>query len=120
MLKRLLNVPERITSRRLAAPAAGRSVQVFSRVRPADVLPIEASGSSSELCTFAVQAHYSFAVTDSDRRPLFAVELDGPMNATPDHGARDARRISCRGVSAWPGCASRPATSIAPRRASFG
>jgi len=44
MLKRMLNSPERITYSRLREVCVRHAAEVYSKVRLADVLPIEGSG----------------------------------------------------------------------------
>ncbi|SRR5258706_10810534 len=92
MLKRLLNNPERITYTRLCDACARHSAEVHTKVRLADVLPIERSGISDELYQFALQSHYDFVITERDHEPLFAVEFDGPQHDDPPQIDRDQKK----------------------------
>jgi hypothetical protein len=91
-LKRLLNRPEKITHRRLDAVCSRHAAHVHAKVRLADVLPVEGSGISDEPYDYALRSHYDFVVSDSEDRPLFAVEFDGPSHDGPIQGLRDSRK----------------------------
>ena len=92
MLKKLLNLPERITYERLREACARHKAEVYAKVRVADVLPIDRSGVSQELYEFALQAHYDFVVTGVEQDPLFAVEFDGSQHAEPLQAERDSKK----------------------------
>lgn len=92
MLKRLLNSPERITYSRLCEACARQSAEVHTKVRLADVLPIESSGISDDLYRFAMQAHYDFVITGRNHAPLFAVEFDGPSHGEHAQIDRDRKK----------------------------
>jgi ssDNA-binding Zn-finger/Zn-ribbon topoisomerase 1 len=92
MLKKLLNNPERITYARLCEACARHTAEVYTKVRIADVLPIESSGISDELYKFALQAHYDFVITGRDHVPLFAVEFDGPNHDETAQVDRDLKK----------------------------
>jgi len=65
---------------------------VYSKVRVADVLPIENSGISNDEYRFALQSHFDFVVTNTDQTPLFSVEFDGPTHQTKKQKLRDERK----------------------------
>lgn len=90
--KLLVNTYEATTHRLLEGSAAANGARVFSKVRVADVLPIEGSGVSSELYGFALRAHFDFVVADEASRPLFAVEYDGHQHETADGRSRDKKK----------------------------
>jgi Protein of unknown function (DUF2726) len=92
MFKRLLNGPELHTHDRLARACAENSASVFSKIRLADVLPIEQSGITAPEYKFCLQAHFDFVVADSNQLPLFAVEFDGPTHRSPIQQKRDATK----------------------------
>lgn len=89
MLKRLLNLSESETDRRLREVCEDFNAKVYAKVRVADVLPIESSGIDSDSFRFALQAHFDFVVTDFEDQALLAVEFDGPSHSTPDARTRD-------------------------------
>lgn len=88
-LKRLLNLPESETDRRLREVCDDYNAKVHAKVRVADVLRIEGSGIDDQHYRYALQAHFDFLVADADGSPLFAVEFDGRGHATPEAQARD-------------------------------
>lgn len=89
MLKRLLNRPEAETDGVLQEVCNAWGARVFAKVRVADVLPIERTGISSKHFRFALQSHFDFTITDSEKLPLFAVEFDGPGHSAARQRARD-------------------------------
>jgi len=89
MLKRLLNLPESLTDQRLREVCDDFDAKVYAKVRVADVLPIENSGIDNDHYRYALQAHFDFVVTDSDDKPLFAVEFDGGSHSSPEVQRRD-------------------------------
>ena len=92
MLKRLLNGPELYTHERLTRACEENGASLFSKIRLADVLPIEQSGITSAEYKFSLQAHFDFVVADSDQQPLFAVEFDGPSHRRQIQQDRDATK----------------------------
>jgi len=92
MCKRLLNKYEEITYEKLRVVCAPNGAHVFSKVRLADIFPIEGSGISSEDFRFALQSHVDFLVTNDDYQPQFSVEFDGPTHSDPRQVARDRRK----------------------------
>lgn len=88
-LKRLLNLPESETDRRLREVCEDFGAKVYAKVRVADVLSIERSGIGDEHYGYALQAHFDFLVADFEDLPLFAVEFDGSGHAAPEAQARD-------------------------------
>jgi hypothetical protein len=89
MLKRILNVPEKQTHRRLQEICGDYGTEVFSKVRLADILPIEGSGIQDREYRYALQAHFDFTMATKDATPLFAVEFDGPSHAHARQAYRD-------------------------------
>lgn len=89
--KKLLNLHETITHKRLMAVCQKKGAKIFSKVRIADILPIENSGINDSDYRFAMLGHFDFVVTDSESEPLFAVEFDGPHHdSDEDQKRRDA------------------------------
>ncbi len=62
---------------------------MFSKVRLADVIPVNNSGISSEEFSYALKAHVDFLVTNEDQIPQFCVEFDGPSHRDPVQVRRD-------------------------------
>ena len=91
-LKRLLNLHEEATHRSLSRACEHNSAHVYTKVRVADVLPIEKSGISDEHYDFALRAHFDFVVCDESQTPLFAVEFDGPTHDTQAQRDRDQKK----------------------------
>jgi hypothetical protein len=91
-LKRLLNMAEEATHASLKKTCERHEAHVYSKVRVADVLPIEHSGIAREHYDYALRAHFDFVVSDIDHVPLFAVEFDGPSHDDEDQKARDAKK----------------------------
>lgn len=89
MFKRLLNLPESETDRRLREVCDDFGAKVYVKVRVADVIQIERSGIDNDLYRYALQAHFDFVITDSEDQPLFAVEFDGVGHSKPEARARD-------------------------------
>src|SRR5262245_61176715 len=79
---RLLNRSEESAYGRLQETCARNKVKVHIKVRVADVLPINGSGISNDLFSFALASHFDFVVADEAHYPLFAVEFDGPLHQT--------------------------------------
>jgi hypothetical protein len=68
-----------------------------TKVRIADVLPIEKSGIAPSEYRFALQSHFDFVVADNSHIPLFAVEFDGPSHKSPVQRVRDdLKEALCR------------------------
>lgn len=89
MLKRLLNLPESVTDKRLREVCDDFDAKVYAKARVADVLPIEHSGINDKHYKYALQAHFDFVVADSEDQPLLAIEFDGPSHYEPDAQKRD-------------------------------
>lgn len=94
VFKKLINLHEEITHRRLEEVCDDCEARVFTKIRVADVLPIEKSGISDALYKYALQAHFDFVVCDLNHMPLFAVEFDGPSHASPTQKVRDNKKNS--------------------------
>lgn len=91
-LKRLLNLQEEATYHSLRQACERNEAHVYTKVRCADVLPIEQSGISDDHYAYALRAHFDFVVCDDQHHPLFAVEFDGPDHATPEQQSRDVKK----------------------------
>lgn len=89
VLKKILNLHEEATQLRLREVCEKHGASIFSKVRLADVLPIEGSGISDSEYRFALQSHFDFLVTDKSHTPLFAVEFDGPLHVEHAQQRRD-------------------------------
>ncbi|WP_414513851.1 DUF2726 domain-containing protein [Nostoc sp. PCC 9305] len=92
MSNRFLNHYEEVTYENLKAVCEPHGAHVFSKVRLADVLPINKSGLSNEAFRFALQAHTDFLVTNSEFQPQFCVEFDGPSHNAPEQIRRDNQK----------------------------
>ncbi len=83
-----MNLHDTITHKRLKTICDKNAAKIFSKVRIADILPIENSGINSSEFRFALSGHFDFVVTNSDFDPLFAVEFDGPYHDSNDNQKR--------------------------------
>ena len=92
-VKKIVNVPEAGTRKRLTAVCGQYGAAVHTKMRVADVLPIEQSGIDATLFGFALRSHFDFVITDDDT-PIFAVEFDGPTHQTEKQRARDDQKLS--------------------------
>ncbi len=93
MLKKILNLHEKATDRRIRPLCEEFGASVYPKVRVADVLPIEGSGISDQDYQFCLQSHFDFVVADGEELPLFAVEFDGPRHQRDStQQARDMRK----------------------------
>lgn len=90
MVKKIFNLHEEVTNRRLKEVCDAIGAHVYPKIRIADVLNIEGSGISDEHFRFALQAHFDFVVCDSEQIPQFAVEFDGPSHQKSAQRKRDA------------------------------
>ena len=88
-LKKILNLHEEATHLRLRDVCEKHGASIFSKVRLADILPIEGSGISDAEYRFALQSHFDFVVSDDAHTPLFAVEFDGPFHSDKKQQTRD-------------------------------
>src|SRR5689334_2570483 len=91
-LKKILNLHEADTHTRLKETCEKYGASVYPKIRLADVLPIENSGITNDLYSYALQAHFDFVVTDDKHVPLFAVEFDGPSHETEEQVVRDKKK----------------------------
>ena len=91
-LKKIVNQYEEIAYRELQGLAEEYGYDVNVKMRLADVVPVEGSGISSDLFSFALKSHFDFVVSDPRRDPLFAVEFDGPTHEEARQQARDAKK----------------------------
>ena len=91
-LHRVLNRSEEKAYRELQEIAGAYGYGVYIKIRLADILPIDRSGITKELYSFALQSHFDFLVADEAHEPLFAVEFDGAMHAKPKQAARDTKK----------------------------
>jgi hypothetical protein len=90
MVKKIFNLHEEVTNRRLKEVCASLGAHVYPKIRVADVLNIEGSGISDEQFRFALKAHFDFVVCDEEQTPQFAVEFDGPSHTDKAQRKRDA------------------------------
>jgi len=90
MLKKILNLSEQLTHARLSEVCESSGATVYSKVRLADILPIDNSGVSSIEYSFALRSHLDFVVANSETLPLFAVEFDGPTHTSIKQKERDS------------------------------
>jgi hypothetical protein len=75
-VKKILNFSEYKTNRILESFLMNYEAKVNAKMRVADILPIENSGISNELYSYALKSHFDFIVTQS-LLPVFAIEFDG-------------------------------------------
>ncbi len=87
--RKLLNLSEQLTHRRLQTVAQSWAGYVFPKVRLADIFPINNSGISSAHFTFALKSHFDFTLADGEYYPQFAVEFDGQYHSEELQAARD-------------------------------
>jgi hypothetical protein len=92
MRKKPLNLMEQQTDAVLQEAAQRHSVRVFAKPRVADVLPIDNSGISNELYSFALKSHFDFVVAGADLTGLFVVEFDGPAHQDEVQRQRDTKK----------------------------
>ena len=88
-LKRLLNSDEEVVDGLLKEICEHRGARIFVKMRLADIFAIDGSGLDSEAYSFALKSHFDFTVSDTENRPLFAVEYDGPSHDTEEQMRRD-------------------------------
>ena len=88
----LFSGPEAIAFDQLNAAVHQWALEVFPKVRVADVLPIDRSGIDSEHYSYALKAHFDFVVYRVGTWPEFAVEFDGPTHRDPIQRARDKKK----------------------------
>jgi hypothetical protein len=91
-VNRLLNFSEEKTFEELNSVVSEYNLRVDCKTRVADVFPIEKSGISNDLYSYALKAHFDFVITDKDHMPQFAVEFDGPTHDATDTQALDAKK----------------------------
>jgi hypothetical protein len=90
---KLLNKSEELTLQKLSSAIKEHGVRLFSKPRVADVLPIYGSGIDDDLFAYCLKAHFDFVVTDSETKPLFAIEYDGPLHKSDQQQIlRDAQK----------------------------
>lgn len=87
-----LNSCELVTYQRIREVADRFGAHVFSKVRLADIVPINGSGIADDLFSYALKAHVDFLVTDAQQEPQFCVEFDGPTHQTTAQQQRDAMK----------------------------
>ncbi|MBF0520656.1 MAG: DUF2726 domain-containing protein [Nitrospirae bacterium] len=88
-LKRLVNYPEEKTLNELERVSDRHELKVYTKIRVADVLPIENSGISDKQYSYALRAHFDFVVVNSDFKPIFVVEFDGPSHSNSQQVQKD-------------------------------
>jgi hypothetical protein len=99
---RVLNLHEEAALQELEALGSKYGYRVHSKMRVADVLPIEGSGISKELFSFALKSHFDFVVCDKAHVPLFTVEFDGPTHLDPRQERRDAKKDEICRIFSFP------------------
>ena len=92
MNNRFFNHYEKVTYNKLRAACEPQDFHVFSKVRLADILPVNQSGLSKKDFRFTLQAHTDFLVINSDDEPQFCVEFDGPSHNEPEQIRRDNQK----------------------------
>lgn len=92
LLRPLMNLSERKTFKQLESVCKEWGARVFSMVRVADVITIDAPVLSAGLKSFGLMAHFDFVVCNKDTMPVFAVEFDGPCHAKPEQMVRDRKK----------------------------
>lgn len=90
--KKILNYPETITHTKLKESCEKYESEVYTKIRIADILPIENSGIDHVLYRYALQAHFDFVITNINKEPLFAVEYDGPIHYEDRQVERDNKK----------------------------
>jgi hypothetical protein len=96
-LKPIQNTGERALHTTAQEVASDLGMQVFSKIRIADVLPIDNSGISDALFSYALRAHFDTLVV-RDNIGHMAIEFDGP-----GHDARhDAKKAELCDLFAVP------------------
>lgn len=88
-LKHLVNRYEKQTNDSLRQVCAPYGIQVFVKVRLADVLPIEGSGIADSGYSYAMKSHLDFVAVNAAFYPIFAVEFDGPAHQLAKQRSRD-------------------------------
>ena len=71
----MLNRSEEDTLKELNLVTSRYGLQVHTKVRMADVCPIEGRGIPDDLYKYALMAHFDFLVTNEEYIPQFAVEF---------------------------------------------
>lgn len=92
MRKKLLSYMEQRTDAVLQETCQRHSARVFAKPRIADVLPVENSGISDDLFSFALKGHFDFVVSGSDLTALFVIEFDGPTHKDAVQRLRDSKK----------------------------
>ena len=92
MLKRLLNLPEEVTHKKLSQVCERYGALIYIKIRLADVFEIRNSGISSSLYSFSLKSHFDFIVAKNNHQPLFAVEFDGPHHKSKKQRIRDDKK----------------------------
>jgi hypothetical protein len=93
LLKKIMNLSEAITHKQVQEICQRHGAVAYPKVRLADVLPIEGSGISNDLFSFALASHFDVIVTDLEGYPLFAVEFDGEQHTqSPKQIERDKKK----------------------------
>jgi hypothetical protein len=98
-VKRILNLQEESAQLRLSKISDEYGASVHTKMRVADVLPIEQQSVDSRLFSFALRSHFDFLVAEN-LVPIFAVEVDGPLHSSAKQRERDEAKLAlCRQFS---------------------
>lgn len=92
MADKFFNQYEKVTYEKLLLACQVYDATVFSKVRLADIFPVNKSGLSDSDFKFSLQAHSDFVVVNSKSEILFCVEFDGPSHNDQRQADRDARK----------------------------
>ena len=88
----VMNQTESMMFEELRAICEPHGLRVMPKMRVADVFSINNTGLSAELYSFALQAHFDFTITDTGKKPLLAIEFDGPTHQEPGQIERDNKK----------------------------
>lgn len=89
-LRQVLDRDERAVDQRLVPISQKHGARVFSKMRIADVINLDARHLTRRHREYGLMAHFDFVVADAALRPHFAIEFDGASHLKPIQQARDA------------------------------
>src|SRR5688572_19418368 len=87
-VKRIFTVGERAAYRISQEVADHHDVEVFPKLRLADVFPISNSGISDREYSYALKAHFDILVVQ-DNLPVLAIEFDGSGHDDKDDNLKN-------------------------------